>query len=69
MRIGRFLIFGILLAHVVCIYGCTQDLKRIRGYKEKCFSMGGEAMRGDGNYSYCILDGRIHDMRAQESEE
>lgn len=58
-------IFGILFAIITagCVYGCTQDQKAIAGYQQKCIAKGGDPMRGKGNYSYCIVNGKIEDMR------
>ncbi|QBP06427.1 hypothetical protein [Stenotrophomonas phage YB07] len=53
-----------IIMTVLCIYGCTQDQKKIHHWHQSCYAQGGEPMSGKGNYPYCLIDGKIVDMRA-----
>lgn len=61
------LVFAALMSLMSClllfsIFGLTMSIKQSREVREKCAEAGGERMRGKGNSSYCIVDGKVVDM-------
>lgn len=55
--------FVTVVMMALCIYGCTRDQQKIASWRQECAVKGGEPMSGKGNYPYCIIDGKIVDMR------
>jgi hypothetical protein len=61
------LVFAALMSLMGClllfsIFGLTMSIKQGREVREKCAEAGGERMRGKGNSSYCIVDGKVVDI-------
>lgn len=60
-------VFAVLMALMGCllifsIFGLTMSIKQGREVRQKCAEAGGERMRGKGNSSYCIVNGKVVDM-------
>jgi len=56
-----------LMAVMVClllfgIFGLVMSIRQSYEVGEKCAAAGGERMRGRGNTTYCIVNGKVVDM-------
>lgn len=61
------LVFAFLMTVMGCLllasfFGMAMSIKQGHEVRDRCAAAGGERMRGKGNSTYCIVDGRVVDM-------